>query len=486
MDHDTTSEARAGVGRRAFLQAGALAGLAVATPRGVARVRRGGATPERARNVILMVSDGMSTGTLTLAHMAKLRREGRPSAWVALWARPGVRRAMATTFAADSLVTDSAAAATAWGSGRTVNFGQVNVTPEGLAPTPILPHAAQQGKATGLVTTTRITHATPAGFVANVPTRGMEKEIAAQILERGVDVALGGGARSFPAELLAAHGEVEVVRTSAALRGAEEGKRLLGLFAASHLPFEIDRPDEVPSLREMARVALSRLARSGREGFVLQVEGGRVDHAAHSNDAGALVGDQLAFDEAIEEVLSFVEGRDDTLVIVTTDHGNANPGLTMYQERGNEAFGRLLNVGGSFEEVERRFAGVARDDAGAEGRLRTIVEEVIGVRLSEAEMGLLMRAVRRERVALFGDSNHPMTVLGGLLTNHLGVGFASGNHTADLVEVTAFGPGSEGVGGLISNTDLHGVMVGALGLGPAERIRGQAERVEPVRTNGSD
>lgn len=477
--------------RREFLATSTLAGLTALTPRSIARpVRPPGSRsrpsqPGTARNVIFMVSDGMSTGTLTLAQMARLQREGRPSHWVSLWNRPGVRRATATTFAADSLVTDSAAGSTAWSIGQPVNNGAISIMPDGRAPVPILPHAAQSGKATGLVTTTRITHATPAGFIANVPVREMEGEIARQMLGRAVDVALGGGARFFPEALLRDHGRYTVVRTAAELDAAPAQGRLLGLFSDSHMPFELDRPATLPTLRRMTRAALERLA-PAPEGFILQVEGGRIDHAAHSNDAGALLADQLAFDDAIEEVLAFADGRDDTLVIITTDHGNANPGFTHYRERGTAAFEALLAVRGSFEAVEARFAPIPRDDPGALPALRQIIRDVIGVGLSDAEADLLRRALDRERVALFSASNHPMTVLGGLLTNHLGVGFASGNHTADAVEVTAFGPGSEHLSPFIANTDLHGLMVRALALPPARPIPGQAERVEPVRAGEDD
>jgi alkaline phosphatase len=107
----------------------------------------------------------------------------------------------------------------------------------------------------------------------------------------------------------------------------------LGIFSAGHLPFEIDRQhdaslaESVPSLSEMALAALSRgLAQD--QPFLLQVEGLRVDHAAHFNDIGALLGGQLAFDDALAAVLAAVAGRDGILVVVTSDHGNANPGLS--------------------------------------------------------------------------------------------------------------------------------------------------------------
>src|SRR5690606_13249345 len=144
------------------------------------------------------------------------------------------------------------------------------------------------------VTTTRITHATPAAFIANVPDRGREDDVARQMLERGVDVALGGGARHFAPERLAAQRGLRVVRTRDELLGLDAAPGpVLGLFARSHMPYTLDRSESEPTLAEMARAALERLERHGG-GFIVQIEGGRVDQAAHNNDAGAMVADQLA------------------------------------------------------------------------------------------------------------------------------------------------------------------------------------------------
>jgi alkaline phosphatase len=109
-------------------------------------------------------------------------------------------------------------------------------------------------------------------------------------------------------------------------------QKVLGLFYDSHLPYTIDHIHSdalkrtVPTLAEMTRKALEILG-DAPNGFLLQVEGGRVDHAAHANDAASIMWDQLAFDDAVEVVYEFVAKRDDTLMIVTSDHGNANPGL---------------------------------------------------------------------------------------------------------------------------------------------------------------
>lgn len=440
--------------------------------------------PGRARNVIFLVSDGMSLGTLTMAERHLRRQEGRGTHWLGLYDRPDLRRALMDTASANSPVTDSAAASSAWGCGHKVKNGAINFTPDGRPRTPILHLARAAGKGTGLVTTATITHATPAGFAAQVEARADEEIIARQYLEVGVDVLLGGGAKFFdPAQRTDRHdlfadyatGGYTLARTAAQLHAAPGSGRLLGTFAAGHLPYSLDhRADPqlaatVPTLAEMARVALARLAIAER-GFVLQIEGARIDHAAHANDIGGLLHDQLAFDEAVGVALEFAGRRDDTLVIVTTDHGNSNPGL-------NGAGGSFTSRGGSYGDTQDCFdrvarfrqtnvwtlAGLASESTAAEVRDR--VHTATALALEDEEIDLLRRALRQEHREGYRVRNAPLVTLGQILANYTSVGWTGTQHTTDFVELAAFGPGSESLGGLVQNNALFGVMTHALGLG---------------------
>lgn len=414
-----------------------------------------------------MVSDGMSTGTLTLADTWSRRKLGRPSHWVSLWSRPGVRRASASTHSADSPVTDSAAGASAWGIGHKTNSEVVNITPDGKSPAPILVQARENGKATGVVTTARVTHATPAGFYASVPKRDMEGPIGEQLLERQVDIALGGGAHYFPEALLASRKEVTIVRTKgqlSALATSPPAGPVLGLFADEHVPYVLDAPADQPSLVEMTTAALSLLSKRS-EGFVLQVEGARVDHAAHNSDAGSLLAEQVSFDNAIAAVSEFTQGRDDTLVVITSDHGNANPGLTYYGPSANDKLDRLGTMKHSFETI---LAKLNKGDSSA--HLGNVIEESTGIRPTSLDLELLARRLDGKAVTCGSLWNSPTMMLGAMLSDALGVAFLSPNHTSDFVEVTAFGPGSEKLTGMIDNTDLWKLMVDALDLAPAKPV----------------
>ena len=479
------------LGRRDLLRASAAIGLATALPARALLAAQLPAPPAaapkspRARNVIFMVADGMSTGTLTLADMMIRRTASGPawanwsagSAWMSLWGREGVRRATMRTHALDSLVTDSAAGGSAWGCGQHINNGCINVTPDGRQLMPILIHAKQCGKATGVVTTARITHATPASFYASSPRRDYEGMIGAQLLERGIDVALGGGRTYFPKTETSKHPDVQFVNNANELRAAKPDGRLVGLFASGHVPYVLDRDATRPGLIEMSKVALARLEKNPN-GFVLQIEGGRVDHAAHNNDAGSLVREQVEFDQAIAAVLEWMKGRDDTLLIITTDHANANPGLTLYGADGNTGFANLAGAKKSFDWIAAKIADIKLPKDRV-AKMVPAVLEATGHELTPGDQRLLEETMQDHRVMPFIETNKWTSVLGAILANRFGVAFISGNHTADYVEVTATGPGSQligvGPGSIIDNIELHGVMTAALALADAKPLPGMED-----------
>lgn len=156
------------------------------------------ATPTASvRNIIFMVSDGMSTGTLNMADMLSRRKYGKPSTWLRLYQENKVVRALMDTASANSLVTDSAAASSSWGGGARVNNGSLNVAPDGRRHVPILQKMKQAGKLVGCVTSVPVTHATPAGFCVAVNSRGNQDEIASLYLPLEFDLFLGGGRQYF-------------------------------------------------------------------------------------------------------------------------------------------------------------------------------------------------------------------------------------------------------------------------------------------------
>lgn len=463
------------LGRRDFLKKSALASLALGTGMLTSRSLRaetGTGSSGLAKNIIFMVSDGMSMGTFTMANQYRLWRDGTRSNWVQLYEKALGRRGLMETASLNNLVTDSSAASSAWGCGQRVNNGAVNVDPSGKALTPILLLARAAGKGTGLVTTAAVTHATPAGFSANQDSRDDQDGIADQYLEREYDLFLGGGRQFFDAakrkdkvDLLGAFAKkgYAVVGTQGELRqvGSDKGK-LLGVFASNHLPYELDRQnnpelkENVPSLADMTRQALERLSRH-KNGFLLQVEGARIDHGAHNNDIGALLFDQLAFDDAIAVVADFQRQNPDTLVFVTTDHGNANPGLNNGPDGGKQTFSLLSQFKGTQEQL-------ALDKAMDQAAIKERILSVTGLEITEAHADMLYRHMREEYQVPYKRMNSVKGITGQIIANHIDIGWVGNSHTSDHVELFAMGPGSERVTPFIRNCDLFDVMVDAAGL----------------------
>ena len=455
--------------RRNFMKSGAAATLVAGVQPGVwAGTSAAREVSGRPRNVIVLASDGMSSGTLSFTDQFLRWRDGRPSHWLALYGQGGVQRGLMDTASRNNIVTDSAAAASAWGCGYRVNNGSLNMGPEGEVYEPILVSARRAGKATGLITTATITHATPAGFAANVEQRGDEPAIALQYLEREIDLLLGGGLRHFEARRRTdgrdvradyqAAGYAYAANTTELQAGAARADRLLGLFASGHIPYEIDRindsvlSERVPSLAEMTRAGLDVLRRR-TSGFILQVEGARVDHAAHANDASAILFDQIAFDDAIQVAVEFAAEEPDTLVIITTDHGNANPGLSSGQDGGEQNFSALNGFRRSQTELLRQL-----DAADTPATIQQKIQEASGIPLTDGEARSMQRQLADEWPTAYRRMASHRAVLGQLLANHTDIGWVGDAHTSDHVELAAFGPGSAAVKAFSQNTDLHGLM----------------------------
>ena len=466
--------------RRDFFKKSSLAAIGLAGGGGVAMAEN--ATVKKlprsgkAKNIIFLVSDGMSQGTLSMADQLIQMRDDRRSHWMNMYREYPVQRGLMDMAAADALVTDSAAASSSWGCGTRVPNGRVNVDGDGRPHEPILQIAKRNGLRTGLVTTTTVTHATPAGFAANGPTRNDQDRFAKQYHERGYDVILGGGKNFFSPksrgddlDLLAAFTKdgYQLIHDRDSLLALENGgKKLLGLFQNHSLPYEIDRLNDssllksVPSLAEMSIAALKALSASG-DGFIVQIEAARVDHAAHVNDISGLLFDQIAFDDAVEAALQFYEQNPDTMVIVTTDHGNANPGLNYGGGMGENNLGRVLNFKGSTNNLQRLFRRNAREGI---DEIRESIRAVTDFGISKEHAQMIVDYRKGNWKAPYSQMNNPTGVLGQILANYTNIGWTGNSHTGDYVELSAVGPGSEMIQPFNLNTDMFTLMCKALDL----------------------
>lgn len=475
-----SKESNAGLNRRDFLKFGALTGL-FAGASGVATAcaapASNGNFAGRAKYIIFMVSDGMSHGTLQMADLMSRRKHGRPSKWIELYEQRAVTRGLMDMTTGNASVPDSAAAASSWGCGHRITNGNVNMDDNGNPFEPLIPIFGRNGRKTGLVTTTEVTHATPAGFTANVQRRGMQDDIAMQYLEREVDVILGGGSRHFDPEVREDGRDLfagfrdkgyKVARTKAGLGQPNGFGRVIGTFTERHLPYSRDHENteelvrDVPTLAEMSKYAIETLYASG-DGFILQIEGGRVDHAAHSMDATGLIYDQIAFDDALRVAWDFyLQHPDETLIVFTTDHGNANPALNAAGSGYNDSdifFNRIQNFTYTNNWIMR---GLNEDSSVSDIVAR--VGTATGLDFERDHARMLQQALRGQFQAAYAMKARPMNVLGDLMSNYTAVAFTGSVHTADYVELAAAGPGSETLGPITRNTDWFGLMLTAAGI----------------------
>lgn len=425
--------------------------------------RTAGGNQGMAKNVIFMVSDGMCHGALSMAHTWRALHGEKPTNWMRLYRERPCVRALMETASASSIVTDSAAAASAWGSGQRVANGTINVDATGKLLEPLHAKLKRSGRKLGLVSTATITHATPAGFAANVDNRGKEENIAVQYLKRGVDVLLGGGRKFFPEDLIgkfkAAGYDYATDATSLQGLANSAGKPLLGLFKSGHIPFEIDRlnvPElkaRIPTLAEMSRAALQRLA-GHKEGFFLMIEGARIDHAGHANDAAASLHDQLAFDDALGAVVEWIDKNPDTLLIVTTDHGCGGIQMNGVSANANQGFAPGLY--NATNASLKKLAGFRRS---VEWMQQEKVDGLSGPKLGDAIREFTGMELDAEKVKAAQGLKAPYTDMVKAAT---GVGWTSGNHTGELVEFCATGPGSHLFPPFVENREVHDHLLRAM------------------------
>lgn len=427
---------------------------------------------KKAKNIIFLVSDGMSIGTLNMADMYLKRKYGQSSNWMQLYKDGRVTRALMETASANSIVTDSSAGSSSWGCGIRVNNGSLNVDPLGEPHMPIWQKFKRAGKMAGCVTTVPITHATPAGFCVNSKSRNSQEDIANQYLDLKFDVMMGGGSQYFAADKRKDKTDMyaafeakgyQVVKTRREMMLANDNKPLLGVFCEDGLPYYVDRNNDpaltelVPSLAEMTQKAIDRMKNSPK-GFVLQVESGKVDWAAHANDIAGLIHDQIAFDQAIRVAMDFAEKDKETLVIITTDHGNANPGV-IYGKYANLNFDSIQGYTKTNEVILNEIHRNSKVE-----QVREIIAAGNGETVSVEDAKTILDfydGLTKDEGGLYNYRRLPFKAFAEMQKKRNSVGWISMDHSADYVELAMYGPGSGLLKPFVKNTDLHFLMLEA-------------------------
>jgi alkaline phosphatase len=443
----------------------------------------------RAKNVILFIGDGMGISTITAARIYEGQKRGETGEENVLSFERFPNVALVKTYNTNAQVPDSAGTATAMHSGVKTRIGVLGIGPEAekgvckdaLAhPLPLLgEEVKRRGLALGIVTTTRLTHATPASVVTRSADRDWEadstipadqqgggcKDIALQFAEGDFDVALGGGTamfygnqmggrRSDPAADLparwAARSDGVVVKDAASLAAAPLDRPVLGLFNASHMTFMADRtPDSTePTLTDMTAQAIARL-KTDPEGFYLMVEGGRIDHAHHAGQAGYALEETVELARAVQWAIDHTDPAE-TLILVTADHSHVFT-IAGYPQRGNDILGLVVPPSGRGEDGGDGVSPVLA----ADGKPYTTLGYANGPgavhgRIAEGDAD---------------DDGHtrPMPATGIAARQQATVPTGAETHGGEDVALFATGPGAARAKGVIEQNLIYGIIRKALG-----------------------
>lgn len=342
----------------------------------------------KSRNVIVMIGDGMGFSILGFAQLHNEALNGPPLRLGEAMSRGHV--GIVNTRSATHLVTDSAAAATAMGTGVRTKNDVVGMDAEGRPLANVFELAQARGLAVGAVTTDRLGGATPGGFTAHASNRRQTALILSQQIQAKIPVLLGGGAADVDMEQAKQAGYFVMTDKKKLLSPAARKKPLwLGVFHSTDMPYIAERDAQDPSLPEMAGAALEKLSQDP-EGFLLLIEGGRIDHAAHANLTREAIEEYLEFDRTLGLVLDFIERHPDTTVFLTADHDTGGGGLTKNDDEGYPKPGSFpaernavwLSHNHTAEPVI--LVGLGPDGAGASGwhdntRVFTLVKEALGL-----------------------------------------------------------------------------------------------------------
>nr|WP_060985546.1 alkaline phosphatase [uncultured Acidovorax sp.] len=441
------------------------------------------------KNILFFLGDGMGMTTMTAARIYQAGEDGE----LTMDTLP--ESAFIKTFSANSQVTDSAPSMAAYMTGVKMNNEVLSMSPEttafdpvtlkdyfsgsdstcptgnGKPVTTLLELAKAAGMGTGVVSTTRITHATPAATYAHICHRDGENAIAAQMvpagtgfnaaLGDGIDVVLGGGLRHFLPKGTAGSSrtdardlveEMKKAGYSYAANRAEFDKlpssgKLLGLFTSSHMAYDLDRDaSKEPSLAEMTGRAIDQL-KSNPNGMFLMVEGGRIDHALHETTARKALQDTVAFDQAIKAGLDKMRAIDpelkNTLIVVTADHDHT----------------LVLNG------YAARTGKTSEANPGVLGLLRSYVDGVLGKDKSGNPFTIIGFGNGENRPAtrtalsdaqVFDKTYHQEAVIP--------TAAGSETHGGADVFLGAVGKGADGFAGVLDNTAVFGLIRKSMGL----------------------
>ena len=416
----------------------------------------------KAKNVIMMIADGMSTEGITLARQVK----------GGSLAIDEISVGSVITSWANGPITDSAPGGTVYASGEKTNNKYIGTSVNDTPMASILEGAESVGKATGIIATSEITHATPGDFTAHTNNRKYYNQILQQQINQDMEVVLGGGFNKpsgFSSEVQAdeftSYYEEQVnnikeegfdfITTKDELT-SYNGDKLWGSFADADLKYDFDRQSDndnvQPSLAEMTNKAIEVLNKD-EDGFFLMIEGSKVDWAAHANNTVGIVSDILAFDEAVKKAVEFAKADGNTVVVVTTDHGNS--GITIGSSYYNEniesydkaTYANTTDLLKNATITEERFNEISSGKSDAE--IKKLALKYYGIDLTDEELAIVK-----------GEQGEGRKVgIREVIARRVGIGYTTGGHTGEQVYLGVYSPSDvELLEGVVDNTEVNKYM----------------------------
>jgi alkaline phosphatase len=425
---------------------------------------------EAIKNIIVMIPDGMSPSGVTLARWLRSYNSatGSVDPTVSL-ALDEIASGMVRNYWVDHHNTvggmiDSAPAGTAFATGVHTVVDHISVTSGDKTPVATVLEAANAlGKATGLVATSNIQHATPAAFSSHTVNRRLNEVIAEQQAYNHIDVILGGGSQFLQDEnrqdgedilaSLTARG-YQIVNTRDEMMRITEGP-LWGMFAPDAMAYDWDKgTTDQPSLAEMTQTAINLLSQD-EAGFFLMVEGSKVDWAGHTNDPVGIVSDILAFDDAVGVALDFAKESQNTMLLVMTDHGTG--GITIGNHLTDDSYASdpvSLHVS-LLSQMTRTPEGIYNQAAVSGEDIIDLIATHMGITdLTSQERLNLKNAI---------SSWNFQEVLGPIISDRIGIGWTTGGHTGEDVPFYSYLPGNRRLTGVFHNIEIAHIIADTWG-----------------------
>lgn len=439
----------------------------------------------KAKYVFYFIGDGLGPSQRQLSEYFLQEKENNPDLKLEMNSLPSI--GVITSHSSDSFVTDSAAGGTALACGHKTKNAYIGKDAKGKNVKNILEAAMEKGWKTGVVTSTRLTHATPACFLAHNINRNNENAIAVDMLNSGVDFLAGGGwEHIFPPSTagikskradsrnLAKEFEGKGYSVFAGPGSAEEfysyspkaGEKVFAAIASSHLPYEIDRINsgkKQPSLADLTQKAVDALKNDNQE-FIIMIEGGRIDHACHINDPVGTIYDTLAMDDAVKVATNFYKQYpDETLIVIAADHETGGVSLGF----GNNYFLKLKEMKDAKASIEEGLKKYTKKANRTEYFKE--LEESLGLsRLNTKEKAKLkdaMDMVDGRKVWRVMHGYNPVLVAAAhILSERMNIQWSSYAHTGTQLTVSAIGQGADNFCGFYDNTEVVKKISKATGL----------------------